>query len=252
MKQLRIVLPLLALVILMIPAIVLAQDVTEGGVTLLEALGLVHDAYGDEIIIVKASYNDDDACWKFEFEDGTEVCVDEVTGEILVDDSPEITPEPEETPEMEETPEPDDDDDMDDVDDDVNDDEDEDVNDDVNDDDEDVTPTVTMEDAIAIALSIFPDSQVSDINLDHMHGLLVWDIGLDDNTRAVDIDAMTGAVLFFGFESQDDDSYVSSDDDSSDDDHGDDSGDDDHEDDDHGDDSSDDSHDDSSNDSHDD
>ena len=55
---------------------------------------------------------------------------------------------------------------------------------------------------------MFPDSTVTDINLDDNGGMLVWDIELDDGIRSVDVNAITGAVLSFGYEANDNNSYM--------------------------------------------
>ncbi|MEM9954977.1 MAG: PepSY domain-containing protein [Chloroflexota bacterium] len=65
------------------------------------------------------------------------------------------------------------------------------------------TATITADEAIAAALTIFPNSVVSDVDLDFEDGRLVWDIELDDDTRTVYIDAQTGSVLEFGFDDDD-------------------------------------------------
>ncbi|MEO1440771.1 MAG: PepSY domain-containing protein, partial [Chloroflexota bacterium] len=58
--------------------------------------------------------------------------------------------------------------------------------------------------AAARAAEIFPDFEIVEIELEtYEDGRVVWDVTLE-NDRSVDIDATSGAVLFFGFEVNDD------------------------------------------------
>ena len=200
MQRLRYVLPIMMAVILLLPSALMAQEVSST-ISLLDALAIVQDSYGTDTVVIEASYNAENACWAFQLEDGTQFCVDEVTGEILLDNSAEMTPEPESTPDLEATP---------------------DVEStpeaestpetestpEAQDSVEALTPVVSMEDAIAIALTVYPDSTISNINLEQLDGMLVWDVELDDGVRSVDVDALTGAVLSFGYEANDDNSYL--------------------------------------------
>ncbi|MDQ7026200.1 MAG: hypothetical protein Q9P01_09390 [Anaerolineae bacterium] len=52
-------------------------------ITLPEAITLVHEAYGDDVTILRGEYNTEDTCWEFELEDETLVCVDGTTGEFV-------------------------------------------------------------------------------------------------------------------------------------------------------------------------
>ena len=181
-------LTLLIIVLLMaVPMAVLAQETTpepDAPLSLLEATAIVQAEYGDALILeIQWDAADDDsdesACWKFEFADGTELCVDALTGEITVDDdsddsnddSAEATPEPESTPDPNAP-----------------------------------APVITMEEAIAKALEIFPDGVVSKIELELWgDGTLVWEVKLDGDKLAVELDAVDGTVYDFGYDDSDDD-----------------------------------------------
>ena len=84
MKQLRLVL-LFVIVVTLFPAVVWAQgDPPADIIDLVGALAIVRAAYGEGVIILSATLDADNACRQFEFADGTAVCVDETTGEILL------------------------------------------------------------------------------------------------------------------------------------------------------------------------
>lgn len=217
------------LLALMVAVPVFAQDQDETPtVDLLAALESVRAEYGDDVIVLSAELDTEDAddmddedtddiddaddnenCADFEIltaegeQLDLDVCLDAETGELLVtlDDANDM------------------DDNNDDDNDDDNSSSNDDNDDDNDDDDEDsddisaelleTTLTVTLEDAIASALEIFPNATIIEIELEIEDGTLVWDIDVripsSDETRSVDIDADTGSVLQFGFESADDD-----------------------------------------------
>ncbi len=203
MKYLRIAL-LLIVVVMRFPAALLAQEAD--GTDLLEALAIVQAAYGEEIIILSATHDADNACWQFEFADGTAVCVDETTGEILpgdstdsgaVDDTDEGALEDTNDTEVDDTDDAAVEDTGDGAVDDIDDGEVED-NDDFG-----ILPTTTLEEAITTALSLFPDSAVTSVSFQMLDdGSFTWDIGLDD-VLSMDVDAMTGEVLLSGDETND-------------------------------------------------
>lgn len=66
-------------------------------------------------------------------------------------------------------------------------------------------PSISEEEAITIALEIFPNSTITRVVLEDENGILMWDINFDDNTRSVDVNSETGAVEQFGYEINDDD-----------------------------------------------
>jgi hypothetical protein len=216
MKSLKFLIPLVFVAILLFPMALFAQD-TSDGVTLLEAVLLVQQRYGSDVFIREVDYEADEGCWKFHLADGTEFCVDQMTGEFTFDDnSAEATAEATDDNFIDCNDDDSDDDNgtstpaaTDDNDDDCDDDNDRNRGSgDDSDDDSllNVTPAVSLEEAIAIALVIYPDAIVNDAELeDFEDSFLVWDIEFEGN-RSVDVDAQTGEILFFGFESNDDDS----------------------------------------------
>ena len=103
MKRLRMIL-VFAFIASLFPAALWAKEVP-ATLTLEEALAIVQKAYKDEVTIVNVGYDTEKHCWEFEFAAGTQVCVDDVTAEIVpfdpganVDtgaiDTPEATPDP--------------------------------------------------------------------------------------------------------------------------------------------------------------
>src|SRR5690349_2031637 len=107
MKSLKTLIPLIFVLAMLFPMALLAQEATpEAGTTLtmLQALELVRAAYGADVVILEVDYDDATdgeaamACWDFALADGTELCVDALTGEIVLN-----TPEAEMTPDAEET-----------------------------------------------------------------------------------------------------------------------------------------------------
>lgn len=52
-------------------------------VELLDALAIVRDTYGSDVVVAVASYNMEFVCWEFEFEDSNTVCVSDSTGEFV-------------------------------------------------------------------------------------------------------------------------------------------------------------------------
>ncbi|MEL6528271.1 MAG: PepSY domain-containing protein, partial [Chloroflexota bacterium] len=207
MNTLRNTFLVLAIALLMALPAVAQQDgaTTDDDTTfdLLSALEALRAEYGEDVIILEAELDmedmddeadtadDDDTdsvCAEFEILlDGTEVevevCQDASTGDIVleIDQDDDMT-------------ETDDDDDV--------------ADDDMDDDDtSEITtssPAISLDDAIATAQAIFPNATLTSIELDIEDGVLVWDIEFDDDLRSVDVDAESGDVLYFGYESQDD------------------------------------------------
>jgi uncharacterized membrane protein YkoI len=181
-----------------------AQDTTTQRLSLLQALGIVQT--GDPNLsatrfIVDGSYDEDDACWKFEYSDTSEICVSDTTGELVdIDDNSGI-PAPAATEDVNSggVPAP------------------------AATEDADiflVQPTISLDDAIASALRIFPNRIVSDFELErNAAGVVVWEIKLDNDTVRVEVDAESGFVLNFGrnSNSNNDDNSGSSDSDDDDD-----------------------------------
>src|SRR5688572_21000353 len=93
MKFLKIFAPIVLFFALVWPLALLAQDSTSTpGLTLEQALANVRTVYGN-VLIIEINFDEDgvsqrrEACWKFHFVDGTEVCVIAASGEIIVDDN---------------------------------------------------------------------------------------------------------------------------------------------------------------------
>lgn len=229
---------------LLFPLVLLAQEATpepEEPLGISEILEIVREAYPDALIveIFLDDEDDDTNCWQVEFADDHEICVDAVTGEITDDadddaDDADATPEPQATndaddtddgdvtPDPQATDEADDDDSNDGdatpepqaTDEADGDDSDDDGEGDDSDDDSPTTPVVTLEEVVEVALGIFPNSAITSVDLELWDdGTLVWDVELDDDVRSVDVDAATGEVLSFGFETEDDNSVQTVDDD---------------------------------------
>jgi uncharacterized membrane protein YkoI len=174
-----------------------AQDTTTQRLSLLQALGIVQT--GDPNLsgtrfIVDGSYDDDDACWKFEYSDTSEICISDTTGELVDIDDNSGVPAPAATEDVSNggVPAPA-------------------TTEDVNSgnvpapaatEDADiflVQPTISLDDAIATALRIFPNRIISDFELErNAAGVVIWEIKLDNNTVQVEVDAETGFVLNFG------------------------------------------------------
>jgi uncharacterized membrane protein YkoI len=175
---------------------IIAQDTTTQRLSLLQALGIVQT--GDPNLsatrfIVDGSYDADDACWKFEYSDTSEICVSDTTGELVDIDDNSGVPAPAATEDVNNgnAPAP------------------------AATEDADiflVQPTISLDDAIASALRIFPNRIVSDFELErNAAGVVVWEIKLDNDTVQVEVDAETGFVLNFGRNTNSDDNSGSSD-----------------------------------------
>jgi uncharacterized membrane protein YkoI len=175
-----------------------AQDNTAQRLTLLQALGIVQT--GDPNLsasrfIIDGSYDADDACWKFEYSDTSEICISDTTGQLVDIDDNSGVPAPAATEDVNNgnAPAP------------------------AATEDADiflVQPTISLDDAIASALRIFPNRIVSDFELErNAAGVVVWEIKLDNDTVQVEVDAETGFVLNFGRNTNSDDNSGSSDND---------------------------------------
>jgi uncharacterized membrane protein YkoI len=167
-----------------------AQDNTAQRLTLLQALGIVQT--GDPNLsasrfIIDGSYDADDACWKFEYSDTSEICISDTTGQLVDIDDNSGVPAPAATEDVNSgnVPAP------------------------AATEDVDiflVQPTTSLDAAIATALRIFPNRIVSDFELEHnAEGVVVWEIKLDNDTVRVEVDAETGFVLHFGRNTNNDD-----------------------------------------------
>ncbi|MEL6405970.1 MAG: PepSY domain-containing protein [Chloroflexota bacterium] len=200
MNTLRNAFLVLAIALLMALPAVAQQDgaTTDDDTTfdLLSALEALRAEYGEDVVILEAELDMEDmddeddtaddesadsVCAEFEIlldgaEVEVEVCQDASTGDIVL--------------ELDQ----DDDDDV--------------ADDDMDDDDtSEITtssPAISLDDAIATAQAIFPNATLTSIELDIEDGVLVWDIEFDDDLRSVDVDAESGNVLYFGYESEDD------------------------------------------------
>lgn len=82
-------LPALALLVGLLTIVqgIQAQDTLD----LLDALSIVRESYGSDIVVGAGGYNSELACWEFEFEDATSVCVNDTTGEFVDSDETEPT-----------------------------------------------------------------------------------------------------------------------------------------------------------------
>ena len=174
-----------------------AQDNTAQRLTLLQALGIVQTNDTNTAasrFIVDGSYDEDDRCWKFEYSDSSEICISDTTGEVVDFDDNSGVPAPAATEDVGNggVPAPA-------------------ATEDVNSgnvpapaatEDADiflVPPTISLDDALATALRIFPNRIVSDFELErNAAGVVVWEIKLDNDTVQVEVDAETGFVLNFG------------------------------------------------------
>lgn len=153
---------ILLIVVLAIAGLAVAQE--EAPLTLLDALAIVRETYGEDVVVAEMSYNARNTCWSFALLDGTEGCVSDATGELVDLLTPLTTPEPEGSETRDE-----------------------------------ISPISLLDDAIESALVIFPRSRLSNIQLRTVSGRPVWVTQLDDGALTVLVSATTGNVLSFGY-----------------------------------------------------
>lgn len=164
--------------ILMISMSALAQNsapTPSGNITAVDAVNIAFATVDTNAGLLQIDYDATNACWYLEFTDGMNVCLSDTTGEPVVriisaTPTPTVTNP---TSQSNITPQP------------------------------TQQPVVSVEDAIATALRIFPGSIVDSANLEEDDGVLVWDIELDDDVRSVDVNAITGNIISFGYERSD-------------------------------------------------
>ncbi|MDQ7026201.1 MAG: PepSY domain-containing protein [Anaerolineae bacterium] len=191
-KKFLLVLTLISL--LMVSGLAFAQTDSLG---LLGTLEIARVFAADDARLTSVQYDEDYTCWDFEFTDGTEVCISDATGES-VDNSVDISASTDTSADDSASTDTSADDSS---------------STDSSSDDNSVVvdPTISLEEAIAAALEIFPGSTVSSAELSVKDdGSVVWEIQLDNDVRGVDVDSETGSILFFGYEDNDNDGSFNS------------------------------------------
>lgn len=152
----------------------LAQDTRP--LTATDALNIAFDIVEADAGLVQIEFDANNGCWYIEFDDDMTICISEVTGELV---ERAITPTPEVTvtvtPEVSSIVTP------------------------IATTTLPTVPTVSVEDAIIIALRVFPNSNINAARLIQDDDILFWDIELDERIRSVDINAITGDIIFFGY-----------------------------------------------------
>jgi uncharacterized membrane protein YkoI len=210
MKSLKIFLPIILLLGLLWPLALLAQD-DSTDLSLEQALANVRAVYGN-VVITEINFDEDgedereEACWKFHFVDGTELCVIAATGEIIVDDDgPDMVatedldddaPNIVTTEEFDDAVCVDDDNDGDSGRDNDNDGDSGRGDDDDCDDLTGIIPVVTLETAISVARTVNPNTPISSVELELLNdGRLIWEIDFEGANNDVDVDATSSQIV---------------------------------------------------------
>ncbi|MDQ7035029.1 MAG: PepSY domain-containing protein [Anaerolineae bacterium] len=211
-KKFLLVLTLISL--LMVSGLAFAQTDSLG---LLGTLEIARVFAADDARLTSVQYDEDYTCWDFEFTDGTEVCISDATGES-VDNSVDISASTDTSADDSASTDTSADDSAstdtsadDSASTDTSADDSSSTDSSSDDNSVVVDPTISLEEAIAAALEIFPGSTVSSAELSVKDdGSVVWEIQLDNDVRGVDVDSETGSILFFGYEDNDNDGSFNS------------------------------------------